>query len=116
VLGGVVRGCPVDQTTLPVTFKTEKSFVKLTGDEGSENLNVTLDFRTYEENGLLIYHSFASEGFISVSVEEARVKVRLAAAGIPVVEIDNFDQTYNDGKWHSVELALSKNYALVFIF
>ena len=76
-------------------------------------MNVSLEFRTYEENGLLIYHSFSSEGFVSLFVEEARVKVRISARGVPSVELDNFDQTYNDGKWHSVELAMSKNYVLL---
>jgi hypothetical protein len=41
----VVRGCPIDYFTVPVTFKNEKGFVKLTGYEGSYSMNVSLEFR-----------------------------------------------------------------------
>ena len=44
-IGGVVRGCPIDYFTVPVTFKNEKGFVKLTGYEGSYSMNVSLEFR-----------------------------------------------------------------------
>ena len=44
-MGGVVRGCPTDFMTVPVTFKNEKGFVKLTGYEGSYSMNVSLEFR-----------------------------------------------------------------------
>lgn len=44
-IGGVVRGCPIDYFTVPVTFKNEKGFVKLTGYEGSYSMNISLEFR-----------------------------------------------------------------------
>ena len=31
VIGGVIRDCPVDHASLPVTFKNDKAFVKFTG-------------------------------------------------------------------------------------
>jgi hypothetical protein len=40
-----VRGCPIDYFTVPVTFKNEKGYVKLTGYEGSYSMNVSLEFR-----------------------------------------------------------------------
>ena len=49
-------------------------------------------FRTYEENGLLFYHTFSSEGFVKVFMEEARVKVQIVSRGMPEVKLDNFDQ------------------------
>ncbi len=113
--GGVTRGCTQDYFTVPVTFKNEQSFVRLTGVESSYSMNVSLDFRTFEENGLLVYHRFSSEGFVKLFMEDARIKVVLVGRDMPTVELDNFDQTYNDGKWHSVELALSKNRAVLTI-
>ena len=44
-IGGVVKGCPIDYFTVPVTFKNEKGFVKLTGYEGSYTMNISLEFR-----------------------------------------------------------------------
>lgn len=32
---------------------------------------------------------------------------------MPEVEIDNFDQTYNDGIWHQVDLSMAKNKAII---
>ena len=32
---------------------------------------------------------------------------------MPEVEIDNFDQTFNDGNWHEVELSMQKNKAVL---
>ena len=58
------------------------------------------NFRTYEENGLLVYHHLNSEGFVKLFMEDARIKVTIVSADMPQVELDTFDQTYNDGKWH----------------
>ena len=49
-------------------------------------------FRTYEESGLLFFHSFSSAGFVKVHLEDARLKVHLVAQNIPDVLLDNFDQ------------------------
>ena len=48
-------------------------------------------------------------------MEDARIKVEIVSADIPKVELDTFDQTYNDGKWHTVELAMSKDKAILTI-
>ena len=68
--GGVTKGCTPEYFSIPVTFKNSKSFAKLTGYEGSYSMNVSLEFRTYEENGLLVYHGFSSEGFVKVNETE----------------------------------------------
>ena len=114
-IGGVTKGCQPEYFSIPVTFKNSKSFARLTGYEGSYSMNVSLEFRSYEENGLLVYHGFSSEGFVKLFMEDARIKVEIVSADIPKVQLDTFDQTYNDGKWHTVELAMSKNKAFLTI-
>ena len=37
--------------------------------------------------------------------------MRVSAEGVASIEIDNFDQTYNDGKWHTIQFSMAKNYA-----
>ena len=108
----VTKGCKPDPFKTPVTFKNSKSFVRLPGyTEGSENLDVSLEFRTYEENGLLVFHHLNSEGFIKLFMEDARIKVQIVSADMPQVELDTFDQTYNDGKWHTGTYIIStKNF------
>jgi len=113
-IGTVSTECGKDfDPSTPVTFRTKDSFVKLPGFEGATSFNVTFQFRTFEQNGLLLYHSFSSEGYIKVYLENARIKVKLAAKDSPEVEIDNFDQTYNDGIWHKVGLSTKKNEAII---
>ena len=109
----VAQSCPIDHFTVPVTFKNAQSFVKLPGLEGSYSMNVRLEFRTYEENGLLFFHAFSSDGSVMLKLEDGRLKVILLCGqcGVPKVELDNFDNTWNDGKWHSVEFVLGRDYA-----
>lgn len=51
-----------------------------------------MNFRTYEENGLLVYHTFSSEGFVKLFLEDARLKVLIVSQDMPDVELNNFDQ------------------------
>ena len=53
--------------------------------------------------------------FFQLFMEDARIKVEIVSADIPKVELDTFDQTYNDGNWHTVELAMSTNKAILTI-
>ena len=44
-------------------------------------------------------------------MEDARIKVQIVSADMPQVELDTFDQTYNDGKWHTGTYIIStKNF------
>lgn len=52
---------------VPITFLKEGSYAKLRGYSGGNTLNISLDFRTYENHGLLIYHKFKTEGYVKVS-------------------------------------------------
>ena len=51
---------------IPVTFLTSQSYAKLKGYEGVPSLNVSFSFRTYEGDGLLLYHRFTSDGYVKV--------------------------------------------------
>lgn len=63
-------GCP-ESTIVPITFLPTgttggKSFVKLKGYEGIQVLNVTFEFRTFQDFGVIFYHKFTSAGFCKV--------------------------------------------------
>jgi hypothetical protein len=112
-VGSLGKDCRRDEKTIPVTFKTENSFVRQTGFEGNTNLNISLEFRTFEQNGLIMFHKFSSDGYVQIYMERARIKVKIQAKGTPEVKIDNFDQTWNDGTWHQVVLSMSRNEAII---
>ena len=112
-IGSLSSQCSRSQRVTPVTSRTENSHVRLYGYEGTYSFNITLEFRTYEENGLIIFHRFSSEGYIKLFMENSRIKVEIASNDVPKVLIDNFDQTFNDGNWHEVELSMQKNKAVL---
>ena len=49
-----------------MTFLTPGSHAKLRGYEEIRSMNVSFSFRTYEPNGLLLYHKFNSQGYVKV--------------------------------------------------
>ena len=48
---------------MSVTFKTENSQVRLKWYKRTYSFNITLEFRTHEETGLMMFHRFSSETF-----------------------------------------------------
>ncbi|XP_050596211.1 neurexin-4 isoform X1 [Bombus affinis] len=100
--------CP-EPPIIPVTFLTHGSYARLKGYEGVSSLNASLTFRTYEDRGIILYHQFTSPGFVKLFLEDGRLKVDIQTKGSPLVTLDNFDEKFNDGKWHQVILTISKN-------
>ena len=81
-------------------------------------MNVTLSFRTFEDRGLLMYHKFLSRGFVKLFLEKGKVKIMLAPLEddpgyTPVY--DNFNDKFNDGKWHSLVLTMAKDLLIISI-
>ncbi|CAK9811653.1 Nrx-IV [Anthophora plagiata] len=103
-----VYSCP-EPPIIPVTFLTHGSYARLKGYEGISSLNVSLTFRTYEDKGIILYHQFTSGGYVKLFLEEGKLKVDIQTKGSPQVILDNFDEMFNDGKWHQVILTISKN-------
>ncbi|XP_049821647.1 neurexin-4 isoform X1 [Aethina tumida] len=100
--------CP-EPPIIPVTFLTRRSHARLNGYEGMSSMNASFAFRTYEDNGLLMYHAFASSGYVAIYLEEGKIKVELITGNNPKVVFDNYDEAFNDGRWHSVVLTIQKN-------
>ncbi|XP_045766174.1 neurexin-4 isoform X1 [Maniola jurtina] len=98
--------CP-EPPIVPVTFLKEGSYAKLRGYSGGTTLNISLEFRTYELHGLLIYHKFKSEGYVKVFLEEGKVKVELYNEGSSKAKLDNYAEEFNDGRWHSLLLTMA---------
>ncbi|XP_018305702.1 neurexin-4 isoform X2 [Mycetomoellerius zeteki] len=100
--------CP-EPPIIPVTFLTPGSYAKLRGYEGVSSMNVSLAFRSYEERGIILYHKFTSPGFVKLYLEEGKLKVDIQTHNNPIVNLDNFHEKFNDGKWHQVILTIAKN-------
>ncbi len=70
---------------------------------------ISLQFRTFEADGLLLHHGFRSNGFVRILLEDARPKA-VVMVGRERLDLDAYDLAYNDGKWHTVSLVLSGSY------
>ncbi|XP_043250778.1 neurexin-4 isoform X2 [Colletes gigas] len=103
-----IYNCP-EPPIVPVTFLTHGSYARLKGYEGISSLNASLTFRTYENQGIILYHQFTSPGFVKLFLEDGKLKVTIQTKGNPQVTLDNFDEKFNDGKWHQVILTIAKN-------
>ena len=68
-------------------------------------LEISFDFRTFEASGLLLKHQMKA-GYLAVFLDNARLKVTLVNAKESLT-LDSFDLAYDDGLWHSFNLALS---------
>ncbi|XP_033339316.1 neurexin-4 isoform X1 [Megalopta genalis] len=103
-----IYSCP-EPPIIPVTFLTQGSYARLKGYEGISSMNVSLTFRTYEDKGIILYHQFTSPGFVKLYLEDGKLKVDIQTKENPQVVLDNFNEKFNDGKWHQVILTISKN-------
>lgn len=105
--------CP-EPPIIPITFLTRESYARMKGYEGMKQLNISFWFRTYEDRGLIFHHDFSSRGFVRAVLDEGKVKVEIMSGeeSTPVL-IDNYQEQFNDGKWHSFVLTVGENHLTV---
>ncbi|KAL2720327.1 neurexin-4 isoform X2 [Vespula squamosa] len=103
-----IYNCP-EPPVIPISFLTPGSYARLKGYEGIPSLNVSLGFRSYEDRGIILYHRFTSPGYVKLFLEQGKLKIEIETKGNSKVILDNFDEKFNDGKWHQVILTVAKN-------
>ncbi|XP_014094325.1 neurexin-4 isoform X2 [Bactrocera oleae] len=103
-----VYACP-SPPIYPVTFTTRGSYVRIKGYEAQSTMNVSFYFRTYEDRGIMLHHDFASGGYVRVFLEFGKVKIDMKLGDKPRIILDNYDEQFNDGKWHSFVLTIGRN-------
>ncbi|XP_042220113.1 neurexin-4-like isoform X3 [Homarus americanus] len=103
--------CPFgDSSDLTLTFLKREAHLRYPAVEDLRSVNVSLEFRSYEGKGVLIYHKFTTSGYFKLYLDEGKVKVDISAAQTPgKVVLDNFDVSYSDGLWHKVMFTIAKN-------
>jgi len=77
------------------------------------SLNVSLSFRTYESVGLLVHHKFSSPGQMRVFLEDGKLKVEVQSENSPRAVLDNFDERFNDGRWHDLIVSVGPNHVSI---
>lgn len=104
VASGSSNGKVYDQYTFAYGFANISR--KATGYDGNRT-EIEVKFATYSENGLIYFRGHpVNKDFISIELEEGRVKVWVNLGGKSRSLIYTND-SYNDGKKHSVKLLRS---------
>ncbi|GFU06145.1 neurexin-4 [Trichonephila clavipes] len=105
--GDITFSCQYEQV-IPVTFMTSEAHLKLSGYKQSL-MNCSFDFRTFNEDGLLLYNKFSQDGFVKVYIEKGKIKIELQGQNTPKVITQASDRYLSDGLWHRIMLILEKN-------
>uniref|UniRef100_A0A8C3AFT8 Contactin associated protein 2b n=1 Tax=Cyclopterus lumpus TaxID=8103 RepID=A0A8C3AFT8_CYCLU len=95
-------------------FFNSTSFLRLPGQSDSDTLSVSLSFRTWNPNGLLMFTPLA-DGWVEVGMTEGKVTVYMNVTQKKNTRIDisSGELSLNDGQWHSVHLNALENYAML---
>ena len=93
-----------------VTFTTSDSFVRVVGYEGSYNMNMSLQLRTWQEEGVVVFHKFRSKGHLKIFLHEGRLRADVVSegGGTPLTRIEHYDTLVNDGAWHSIQFYIAQ--------
>ena len=93
-----------------VTFTTSGSFAREVGYEGSYNMNMSLQLRTWQEEGVLVFHKFSSKGHLKMFLHKGalRAEITSESGGAPQTILEHYDTPVNDGEWHSVQFYIAQ--------
>lgn len=101
-----------ESNSFPVFFNST-SFLRLPGQSDSDTLSVSLSFRTWNPNGLLLFTALA-DGWVEVGLTDGKVTVYMNVTQKKNMHIDiSSGSGLNNGQWHSVHLNALENYAML---
>ncbi|EEC08437.1 neurexin IV, putative, partial [Ixodes scapularis] len=87
--GQVLYNCRFEQV-VPITFVSSEAMLKV-GGYMQRVMNCSFDFRTFNEQGLLLYNKFSVEGYVKLFLDTGRIRVELQGKKTPVVLLRPFD-------------------------
>ena len=93
-----------------VTFQTSKSSMRVVGYGGSYNLNMSLQLRTWQEEGVIVFHKFSSKGYLKIFLHEGQIKAEIVSSDLqtPLTTLEHYDKLVNDGEWHSIQFYIAQ--------
>ena len=99
-----------------VTLRTPGAFLETLGREGDSVLNVSIEVRTYQQSGLLLYHQLGKKGHVRLSVSEGVVAVEVVIGDDSSVHLAEWGSRVDDGGWHQVRAEIEPKCAGCWIF
>ncbi|XP_062588516.1 neurexin-4-like [Saccostrea cucullata] len=100
---------------MPATFFSLDSYILTTSDAGGNAFRVRFDFRTHDEDGILLYHEFQTGGFFRASLDkDGYVNYELQDANGQKIEdkVRNtaleYTSSFSDGLWHAFSVVANQ--------
>ncbi|XP_072219814.1 contactin-associated protein-like 2b [Leuresthes tenuis] len=101
-----------ESNSFPVFFNST-SFLRLPGQSDSDTLSVSLSFRTWNPNGLLMFTRLV-DGWVELGLMEGKVIVYMNVTQKKNTRIEiSSGSGLNDGQWHIVHLNALENHAML---
>ena len=93
-----------------LSFTSSDSFVVVVGYEGSYNMNMSLQVKTWQEEGVLVFHKFSSVGHLKIFLQEGHLVAEIVTAeeDSSRTTIKHFQTLVSDGAWHYVQLYIER--------
>lgn len=113
IFGYIYRDCLV-KPTQSISFTTNESYFRVEGYQ-LQVMNCSLDFRTFVDNGILLYSKFTIGGIFTISLKDGKLLTSLQGDQGPFVEVEPSDALLNDGSWHSVKVLAKENILVISI-
>ena len=100
----------VSLENMAVTFTNRESFIRVVGYEGSYNLNISLQLRTFQEEGVIVFHKFSSQGYLKIFLNDGQLKAEIVSSETqtPLTTLEFYDTLVNDGEWHSIQFYIAQ--------
>uniref|UniRef100_A0A8C9V3J7 Contactin associated protein family member 3 n=1 Tax=Scleropages formosus TaxID=113540 RepID=A0A8C9V3J7_SCLFO len=102
IMGNVTFGCS-EPANVPVTFAGSESFLQLSGAQQKDSMSSSLQFRTWNKEGLLLTTElYRDAGSLWIHLSEGKVKLQISNIFLVT------GSGLNDGQWHSVDFNARK--------
>nr|XP_034955725.1 contactin-associated protein-like 4 [Zootoca vivipara] len=94
---------------IPVTFLNPNSYLALPGTSGHDEISISFQFRTWNNEGLLLSSKlYQTSGGLLMYLSDGKVKLSLYKPGKTQSDITAGAELHN-GQWHSVSLSAKRN-------
>lgn len=81
--------------------------------KGCRHLSLFVCITGYADNPIILSYicraNYNIDYYLQLYLEDGRIKVELITPNNPKVNLDNYQERFNDGRWHTVVLTISTN-------
>lgn len=93
-----------------VSFTAQTTYIGLPQMKAYNSINIRFQFRTFEQNGLLLFNAGKASDFIALELINGKLHYTLNLGYGPIKIRDNSPDSLSDNKWHRVTIGRPSRY------